>query len=56
VPPFPPFFPGATIPVTVPPAYNPYTKITAWVSGLELSLSWSYKFDTPSALPIAAKF
>ena len=42
--------------MTVPPAYNPYTKITAWVSGLELSLSWSYKFDTASAPPIAAKF
>ncbi len=42
--------------MTVPPAYNPYTKITAWLSGLELSLSWTYKFDPAVPTPIAAKF
>ncbi|ARN81335.1 OmpP1/FadL family transporter [Methylocystis bryophila] len=47
---------GGSIPVTVPPALNPYTKVTAWLSGLELSLSWTYKFDTAAAPPIAAKF
>ena len=49
-------FGAGTVPVTVPPVYNPYTKITAWLSGLELSLSYSYKFDAAVAPPIAAKF
>ena len=56
VPAIPGVFPGATIPVSVPPALNPYTKITAWLSGLELSLSWTYKFDATAPQPIAAKF
>lgn len=47
---------GGSIPETLPPALNPYTKVTAWLSGLELSLSWSYKFDAAVAPPIAAKF
>ena len=47
---------GTKIPVTVPPALNPYTKITAWLSGLELSVSWTYKFDAAAPQPIAAKF
>ena len=49
-------FGAGTVPVSVPPAYKPYTKITAWLSGVELSLSYSYKFDTAVALPVAAKF
>jgi long-chain fatty acid transport protein len=56
----PSFFPaplgGAKIPVTVPPVYNPYTKITAWLSAVEISLSWTYKFDTADNRPIAAKY
>ncbi len=34
-----------SIPVTAPPYYNPATKVTAYLSGLELSVSYSYKFD-----------
>ncbi|MFY9658384.1 MAG: outer membrane protein transport protein [Methylocystis sp.] len=49
-------YPVTSVPVGVPPAYNPYTKVTAWLSGLEFSLSWSYKFDAAAPTPIAAKF
>jgi hypothetical protein len=45
-----------SVPVTVPPVLNPQTRITAWLSVVEVSLSWSYKFDAPSAAPIAAEY
>jgi long-chain fatty acid transport protein len=45
-----------SVPVTVPPVFNPYTKITTWLSAVEISLSWTYKFASAGAPPIAAKF
>ena len=38
--------PVAHVPVISLPQFNSYTKITAWLSVLEFSLSYSYKFDT----------
>jgi len=49
-------FGAGTVPVTVPPILNPYTKITAWLSAVEISLSWTYKFDSASVAPSAANF
>jgi long-chain fatty acid transport protein len=37
---------GGSIPVVVPPHYAAGTNVTASLSGLELSLSYTYKFDT----------
>jgi len=51
-----PYFGGATVPVGVAPNYNPYSKITAYLSGIEFSLSYTYKFDAAAPAPIAAKF
>ena len=45
-----------SVPVTVPPAFNPQTRITAWLSVVEVSLSWTYRFDTTTAAPIAAEY
>ncbi|MFY9658383.1 MAG: hydrocarbon degradation protein [Methylocystis sp.] len=45
-----------SVPVTVPPVFNPCTKITAWLSVVEISLSWTYKFTTANATPIAAEY
>jgi len=45
-----------SVPVTVTPVFNPQTKITAWLSVVEVSLSWTYKFDAAGAAPIAAKY
>jgi long-chain fatty acid transport protein len=56
IPAFPPVFPGGTVPVTVPPVFNPYTKITAWLSAIEISLSWTYKFDSVDNRLITAKY
>ena len=47
---------GGSVPVAVPPVFNPYTKITAWLSAVEICLSYSYKFDTVANRPIAATF
>ena len=49
-------WPGRNDPRDRASRLNPYTKITAWLSGLELSLSWTYKFDSDGPAPIAAKF
>jgi len=49
-------FPVAHVPVTVLPKYNPYTSITAWLSGVEFCLSYTYKFDAAAPTSIAAKF
>ncbi len=38
--------PFGAIPVAIPPHYGPGTNITASLSGLEFSLSYTYKFDT----------
>jgi len=40
-----PPYPVSSVPVVVPPHYGPGTKVTATLSGLELSLSYTYKFD-----------
>jgi len=37
--------PGGAFPVVVPPHYTPGTKVTASLSGLEFSISYTYKFD-----------
>jgi long-chain fatty acid transport protein len=47
---------GTTVPVTVPPMYNPGTRITAWLSGLEFSLSYTYKFDVGDNSWIPTRF
>ena len=52
----PGFLGGGSVPVAVPPVFNPYTKITAWLSAVEICLSYSYKFDTVANRPIAATF
>jgi long-chain fatty acid transport protein len=36
---------GGSLPVVVPPHYGVGTNVTASLSGLELSLSYTYKFD-----------
>jgi long-chain fatty acid transport protein len=48
--------PLAHVPVGIAPNYNPYSKITAYLSGIEFSLSYTYKFDAATPAPIAAKF
>ncbi len=40
-----PPYPVSSFPVVVPPHYGPGTNVTATLSGLELSLSYTYKFD-----------
>jgi long-chain fatty acid transport protein len=47
---------GGSVPVAVPPSYNPLTKITTRLSGLEFSLSYSYKFDVGDHSLIPAHF
>jgi long-chain fatty acid transport protein len=46
IPAIPGVSPARAIPVGVAPKYNPSTNITAYLSGLEFSVSYSYKFDT----------
>jgi len=50
--PIPPF----SVPIGVAPQYNPLTKVTARLSGVEFSLSYSYKFDAGDSALIPTHF